>query len=171
MDKKDTYRIYSENHYSKTDTESHNKAAGRANRDRNYITETIQHLKGLKFPAYKANMIEFLRQNSAPEKSKSLVRILNDTRSYTGLYQVKKALEQNSPEAKQEFQITDETRRNLETRHVDSSHKRKDYTEVPATATKEYVCQLCGKTFQTRDDLVHHQEFEFKDTKSDRRAK
>ena len=34
------------------------------------------------------------------------------------------------------------------------------YPTDPATAMKEYVCDLCGKTFQTRDDLIHHQEFE-----------
>ena len=43
---------------------------------------------------------------------------------------------------------------------VDTSHKRKDNPEVPAATTKEYLCQLCGKSFQTRDDLVHHQQFE-----------
>jgi hypothetical protein len=32
--------------------------------------------------------------------------------SYPSLYQVKKPLEQNNPEAKQEFQIIDETRKN-----------------------------------------------------------
>lgn len=92
----------------------------------------------------------------------SLVRILNDEKLYPNLYQVKKALEQNNPQAKQANQITDETRKNLETPSVDSSHRRKDYTEVPATATKNYVSEFCGKSFQARDDLIHHQEFEFK---------
>jgi hypothetical protein len=144
MDKKSTYKIHSSRHYSKIDTESLNKAVEKANKDRNFISNTVDLLKGLKFPAYKKDMIEFLRQTSAPNKSMSLVRILNDEKLYPNLYQVKKALEQNNPQAKQANQITDETRKNLETPSVDSSHRRKDYTEVPATATKNYVCEFCG---------------------------
>ena len=35
-----------------------------------------------------------------------------------------------------------------------------DYPEVTPTAMSEYICTMCGKSFQTRDDLVHHQDFE-----------
>ena len=52
--------------------------------------------------------------------------------------------------------------RNLPVHKVNPTHKRKDYPEVAATAIKEYVCELCGKTFQTPYDLTHHQQFEFK---------
>jgi hypothetical protein len=107
-------------------------------------------------------MIEFMRQTSAAEKNTSLVRSLTDSKLYHSLYQVKKALEQNNPEAKQDNQILDQTRKNLTVPKVNSSHRRKDYPEVPATATKDYICNLCGKSFLTRDDLLHHQEFEFK---------
>jgi hypothetical protein len=48
---------------------------------------------------------------------------------------------------------------NLKVEQVDPAHKRKDYPEVPATATKEYICDLCGKSYQSRDDLIHHQKF------------
>ncbi|HEY7082053.1 MAG TPA: hypothetical protein VH500_20365, partial [Nitrososphaeraceae archaeon] len=92
----------------------------------------------------------------------SLFQSLTDDRLYKDLYHVRKALEQNNPDAKQDNQISDTTRKNLTVSKVDSSHKRKDYSQVPATAPKEFVCQLCGKTFQTRDDLVHHQQFESK---------
>jgi hypothetical protein len=51
---------------------------------------------------------------------------------------------------------------NLEVEQVDPAHKRKDYPQVPETATKEYICDLCGKSYQSRDDLIHHQEFESK---------
>jgi hypothetical protein len=59
--------------------------------------------------------------------------------------------------------MSDTTRKNLVVEKADSSHKRKDYPQVPATAPKDYVCQLCGKSFQTRDDLIHHQQFESKE--------
>jgi hypothetical protein len=48
---------------------------------------------------------------------------------------------------------------------VDPTHKRKDYTEIQATATKNYICDMCGKSFQTRDDLIHLEQFEFRDKK------
>lgn len=162
MDKKDAYEIHSERHYSRTDTDSLNKAVEKASEDRNFVTNTVDQLKGLKLPAYKKDMIEFMRQTSVAEKNMSLVRTLTDGKLYHSLYQVKRALEQENPHAKQANEITDETRKNLEVANVDSSHRRKDYTEVPATATKNYVCELCGKSFQARDDLIHHQEFEFK---------
>jgi hypothetical protein len=81
---------------------------------------------------------------------------------------VTKAFEQNNPSNKQENQITDQTRTNLDVHKVNPTHKRKDYPEVPATATKDYTCDLCGKTYQTPDDLVHHQEFESKGRSSSR---
>jgi hypothetical protein len=162
MDKKDAHRIYSARHNSKVNSGLINKGIEKASKDRNFLSETIDQLRGLKFPAYKKDMIEFMRQTSAAEKNMSLVRSLTDSKSYHSLYQVKKALEQNNPEAKQDNQISDQTRKNLTVPKVNSSHRRKDYPEVPATATKDYICNLCGKSFLTRDDLVHHQEFEFK---------
>ncbi len=162
MDKKDAYEIHSERHYSRTDTDSLNKAVEKASEDRNFVTNTLAQLKGLKFPAYKKDMIEFMRQTSVAEKNMSLVRTLTEGKLYHSLYQVKKALEQENQDAKQANEITDETRKNLEVASVNSSHRRKDYTEVPATATKNYVCELCGKSFLAKDDLIHHQEFEFK---------
>ena len=82
---------------------------------------------------------------------------------YRDQYHIRKAFEQNNSSTKQENQITDKTRTNLDVPKVDPTHKRKDYPEVPATATKDYICDLCGKTYQTPDDLVHHQEFESKE--------
>lgn len=87
---------------------------------------------------------------------------LNGTTLYRDQYYIQKALEQYNPEAKKENQITDQTRTTLKVKPVDPSHKRKDYTEVQATAPKDYVCELCGKSSLTRDDLIHHQEFESK---------
>ena len=75
---------------------------------------------------------------------------------------LRRQLNKTTRKTKQDNQITDETRTNLEVEKVNSTHKRKDYPQVPATATKEYICDLCGKSYQSRDDLIHHQEFESK---------
>jgi hypothetical protein len=78
-------------------------------------------------------------------------------------YDVKQALEQENSELKQKNQISDSTRENLEVQHADENQKRKDYPETPATAMKNYICSFCGKDFQSKDQLIKHQEFEFKD--------
>jgi hypothetical protein len=157
-----TSKIESEKHVSNVDSDSVNKAVERASRDRNFILNAVEQLNGLKFPVYKAQIMDFLKKGSANDELLSLFETLNGTIVYRDQYHVKKAIEQNNSQAKQESQITDETRTNLEVPKVNPTHKRKDYSEVPATAMKEYVCELCGKTFQTPDDLNHHQQFEFK---------
>jgi hypothetical protein len=50
----------------------------------------------------------------------------------------------------------------LKVQHPDQTQKRKDYPETPATAMKNYICNFCGKDFQSKDQLTKHQEFEFK---------
>jgi hypothetical protein len=158
--------VESERHLPTVDSNSINKAVERAGKDRDFILNAVQQLSELKFPAYKHQIIDFLKKNSANSQLLALFESLNGTILYRDQYHIKKAFEQNNPEAKQEHQISDEKRTNLEVKKIDPSHKRKDYSEVPATAIREYVCDLCGKTFQTRDDLIHHQKFEFKDKPS-----
>jgi hypothetical protein len=163
MDRKNSSsNIDSEEHISTINSDSVNKAVERASKDRNFILFAVEQLSGLKFPVYKAQIMDFLKKSSANQEMISLFETLNGTIAYRDRYHVKKAIEQNNSQAKQDNQITDETRTNLDVKKVNPAHKRKDYPEVPATAMKEYVCDLCGKTFQARDDLIHHQEFEFK---------
>jgi hypothetical protein len=155
-------RIESVRHLSTVDTESVNESIERASKDRTFISNAVDQLEGLRFPAYKVELIDYVKKKSSQNDVISLFQSLTDDRLYKDLYHVRKALEQNNPDAKQDNQISDTTRKNLTVSKVDPSHKRKDYSQVPATAPKEFVCQLCGKTFQTRDDLVHHQQFESK---------
>ena len=155
-------KIEAERHIPTVNSNSINQAVERASKDRNFISKALEQLGGLKFPAYKRQLIEHLKNNSADSETLALFESLNATMLYRDHYQVKKAFEQNNPEAKNEHQMSDKTRTNLDVKKVDPANKRKDYPEVPATAMKEYVCDLCGKTFQARDDLIHHQEFEFK---------
>jgi hypothetical protein len=163
MDRKNlSSEIDSKEHISSIDSDSVNKAVERASKDRNFILYAVKQLTGLKFPVYKAQIMDFVRKNSTNDELLFLFETLNGTIVYHDQYHVKKALEQNNSKAKQDNQITDETRTNLEAEKINPAHKRKDYPEVPATALKEYVCELCGKTFQTPDDLTHHQQFEGK---------
>ena len=79
-------------------------------------------------------------------------------------YEVNQGLEQENSESKQQHQISDNTRKHLEVQRLDQTQKRKDYHETPATAMKNYICDFCGKEFQSKDQLTKHQIFEFKDT-------
>jgi hypothetical protein len=171
MDSNDSSdKIDSERHIPTVDSDSVNKAVERSRIDKNFISNAVEQLGGLKFPAYGSQIIDYLRKNSADDEVLALYLSLNDTMLYRDQYQITKAFEQNNPSTKQENQITDQTRTNLDVPKVDPTHKRKDYPEVPATATKEYICDLCGKTYQTPDDLVHHQEFESKGRSKSRNA-
>ncbi len=98
----------------------------------------VEQLKGLKFPTYGSQIIEYVRKNSANDEVLALYLSLNDTTLYRDQYHVTKAFEQNNPSTKQENQMTDETRTNLEVEKVNPTHKRKDYPEVAATAMNLY---------------------------------
>src|SRR6266540_5181920 len=147
--------VRSVKHISKLNTKSINKAVEKVSKDRDFISNAVKKLDGLKFPAYKYQIVDFLNKNSTKNETLALFESLNGTILYRDQYHVKKAFEQNNPEAKQESQITDKTRTNLRVKQVNPAHKRKDYPEVQATAPKNYVCELCSKPFLTRDDLIH----------------
>jgi hypothetical protein len=159
----DPQEVHSERHVAELNAKPINQAVEKASKDRNFIIKAVEQLDGLEFPAYKHQIIIYLKKKSANSDTLALYESLSGTMLYRDQYHIKTALEQNNPEAKQENQITDQTRTNLNVEPVNPTHKRKDYTEVQATAPKNYICDMCGKSFQSRDDLVHHQEFEFKD--------
>lgn len=81
--------IRSGKHVSTIDTESINKAIEKASKDRNFISYAVDQLKGLNFPAYKAQMIDFVKMKSANKDVTSLFESLNDSSLYQDLYQVK----------------------------------------------------------------------------------
>lgn len=137
-------------------------AVNKASRDADFISQTVEKLDGLEFPAYKHQILAFIEGKSSDKNVIGLLKSLNDSILFQDKYDVKQGLEQENAELKQQYQISDQTRQNLEVEHADPSQKRKDYPEVPATAMKNYICNFCGKDFQSRDQLVKHQEFELK---------
>lgn len=142
--------------------ESVHNAVKRASKDPNFISKVVEQLDTMIFPASKHQILSFV-QNKSDENAIGLLKSLNDTVLFRDKYDVKQALEQENSELKQKNQISDSTRENLEVQHADENQKRKDYPETPATAMKNYICSFCGKDFQSKDQLIKHQEFEFKD--------
>ena len=143
--------------------ESVHNAVKKASKDPNLISQVVEQLDTMQFPAYRHQILSFIQNKSSDEIVIGLLKSLNDTVMFRDKYDVKQGLEQENSELKQKNQISDNTRENLEVQHADENHKRKDYPETPATAMKNYICSFCGKDFQSKDQLTKHQEFEFKD--------
>lgn len=156
-------KIENVRHEAKGNRQSIHKAVNKASNDANFISQVVEQLDTIKFPAYKSQILSYIQDKSSDENILGLLRSLNDTVLFRNKYDVKKGLEQENSKLKQQNQISDNTRTNLEVQHPDQTQKRKDYPETPATAMKNYICSFCGKDFQSKDQLTKHQEFEFKD--------
>ena len=150
-------------HKAEDNHESLHKAVKKASNDSTFISQVVEQLDTLKFPAYKHQILNFIQNRSSDNNVIGLLNSLNDTVLFRDKYDVKQGLEQENSESKQKYQISDNTRKNLEVQHPDQTQKRKDYRETPATAMKNYTCSFCGKDFQSKDQLTKHQQFEFKD--------
>ena len=155
-------KIESVSHTAEKDHQSVHNAMNKASKDSNFISHVVEQLDTLKFPAYKLQILAFIQNKSSDENVIGLLRSLNDTVLFQDKYDVKQGLEQENSELKQQNQISDNTRKNLEVQPQDKNQKRKDYPETPASAMKNYICNFCGKDFQSKDQLTKHQEFEFK---------
>jgi hypothetical protein len=168
--------VSSARHKSYYNTESINRALERAIKDDKFVTNAIKLLNGIHFPVFKNNIVDYVRSITTTDTDMiSLFESLDGYIKFKDAYHVQKALEENIPAKKKEYQITDKTReqpvvRTRNTTTADKSIKereavnkyeeRKDYPEVTPTAMSDFICSMCGKSFQNQDDLVHHRQFE-----------
>jgi len=173
---KDTHKdtIESVQHSSVYDTHAMNKAIEKASRDPNFINKSVQILKEMEFPSYKANILNHVKRSTNESDVLSLFESLDGYIEYKDQYHVQKALEENSSEKKITNQISESTRHHPEVRThnktidqsikhteaVDKSEERNDYPEVPPSAMSNFVCDKCGKIFQNQNDLLQHKRFE-----------
>jgi hypothetical protein len=162
-------------HKSKFDTGSINHAIERAINDEGFVSDAIKCIESLEFPAYKNDILHHLKKNKNSDRDIiSLFESIDGYIQYKDLYHIRKSLEQNIPKKKLNNQISDQKRQNPDVRiretrsnkstkdreAVNLSEERKDYPEVTPTAMSVFICSMCGKEFQNRDDLVHHKQFE-----------
>jgi hypothetical protein len=168
--------VNSTGHKSTYDTDSINHALERAIKDDAFISNTIKLLNGMQFPAFKNNVVDYVRSVTTDKDMISLFESLDGYIKFKDPYHVQKALEENIPAKKKEYQITDKTRERpvvrthnnttttdksiKEREAVNKYEERKDYPEVPPTAMSTFKCSVCGKSFENQDDLVHHVQFE-----------
>ncbi|CAN5467075.1 hypothetical protein BH18THE1_BH18THE1_12950 [soil metagenome] len=155
-------KVHSTQHMVERDSASVHAAVEEASKDRNFIERSMHEIEGLQFPVYKYQILDYTKGRSVDRKTIALFESLNGTMQNHDRFHLKKSLEQENSAAKQEYQISDKTRKGLQVEKIDRRQKRKDYPETPASAMKNYICSFCGKEFQSRDQLKDHQEFELK---------
>ena len=158
-----------------------NRAIEKAARNPDFVNHAVAQLAGFKFPAFKHNIIEYVKSINADaeeeEEKEDVVALFESLNGYIQFhdqYHVQKALEENVPAKKKDYQISDKTREDPDVRirqttadasikdreAVNEREERKDYPEVTPTAMADFVCDRCGKQFQNQQDLVHHRQFE-----------
>jgi hypothetical protein len=154
-----------------------NRAIEKAANDPDFVNRAVAQLAGFAFPAFKHNIIDYVKGMNADEKEEDVVALFESLNGYIQFrdqYHVQKALEENVPEKKKDYQISDKTRETPDARTrqttADSSIKdreavneredRKDYPQVTPTAMSNFICNTCGKEFQNQQDLIHHKQFE-----------
>jgi hypothetical protein len=151
-----------------------NQAIERAIKDEKFLNDALKSIESMKFPAYKNDIIHYLKNKTNDEGIILLFESLDGYIHYKDLYHIRKSIEQSIPEKKLENQIDNQKRQNPDVRiretrsnqsvkereAVNPSEERKDYPEVTPTAMSVFVCSMCGKPFQNQDDLVRHRHFE-----------
>lgn len=156
------------------DSKEINRAIEKANSDPDFVDHAVGQLGGLRFPAFKHNILEYAKSINTDRDVVALFESLNGYMEFRDQYHVAKALQENVIAKKKEFQISDEKREspNVRTRQTtadasikereaaNASEERKDYPEVTPTAMSDFICHRCGKPFQNQQDLIHHQQFE-----------
>ena len=166
------------------DTNRINKAVEKASRDANFLSHAASLLAEMQFPTYKNNILEYVNKVTTDTKI-ILFKNLDGYIRFKDLYHVKKALEENNPEKKQTYQLSDETRESpnvrtqdvtidISTREgesVNMKEERKDYPEVTPGAISNFICNTCAKPFQNQNDLVIHQHFERGEETRDKRGR
>lgn len=153
-----------------------NRAIEKAARNPDFVNRALAQLAGLRFPAFKNNIVDHVKSTNM-DKEEDIVALfesLDGYIEYRDEYHVQKAIEENVPAKKKDYQITDSTRESPDVRirqtgadgsikdreAVSEREERKDYPEVTPTAMSNFVCDKCGKQFQNQQDLLRHKEFE-----------
>lgn len=166
--------VSSSKHDPKYDTNNINKAVEKGSRDANFLSHAASLLDKMQFPAFKNNILDYINKATTDTNVIALFESLDGYIKFRDVYHVQKALEENNPEKKQTYQISNETREGPNTRTRDvtiessirereptnANEERKDYPEVTPAAMTNFICNICGKPFQNQNDLVNHQRFE-----------
>jgi hypothetical protein len=157
-----------------------NRAIERAARDPDFVNHAVAQLTDLSFPAFKHSILDYIRSINKSQEGKkeedvlALFESLDGYIQFRDQYHVQKAFEENNPNKKKDYQLTDRKRESPDVKirstsaetsiknreAVNESEERKDYPEVTPTAMTNFICDTCHKQFQNQQDLLHHKQFE-----------
>src|SRR5919202_249670 len=87
---------------------SSNRSVEKASRDDNFITNAVNSIKEMQFPAYKKDIVEYAKKKTGTNSDITLLfESLNGYVEFKDPYHVQKALEETNPEKKKANQISD----------------------------------------------------------------
>ena len=89
-----------------------NRAVEKAARNPEFVNRALAQLAGLRFPAFKNNIIDHVKSINTHDEEDvvSLFESLDGYIQYRDKYHVRKAFEENIPAKKRDYEITDNTR-------------------------------------------------------------
>jgi hypothetical protein len=151
-------------HIATADASRINRAIENGVKRPSFIDSSLGLLRDFRFPAFKHAIIDHAKQKSAPDGVLALFEGLDGYIEYRDLYHLRKSLEENNPEKKMRYQLSESTRTGQDLRKrsagVGTNEERREYPEVSPTAASDFICDRCGKAFQNQQDMLKHQQFE-----------
>jgi hypothetical protein len=162
----DETRIYSSYHPSQFDKALLNEAIQKAIEDKDFMNASLNLLKNAKFPIYKNKIIEHVQEWTNDKLTIALFQTLSDTLEYKNMEQIRNIFFGNIPakNSPSRTKSTEELNVNPLTTKPNQKSPTSDNNESVSDDTmREYICNKCGKSFLTREDLHIHEKFEMKD--------
>ena len=104
-------KIEAVRHNPQDNHESLHNAVNKASSDSHFISQVVEQLDALKFPAYKHQILSFIQSRSSDNNVIGLLNSLNNAVLFRDKYDVKQGLEQQNSESKQQYQISEITRK------------------------------------------------------------
>jgi hypothetical protein len=162
----DETRVYSSYHPSQFDRALLNEAIQKAIEDKDFMNSSLNLLTDAKFPIYKNKIIEHVQQLTNDKLTIALFQTLSDTLEYKNIEQIRNIFLGNIPAKNSPSRTKSAEELNvnpLTTKPNQKSPKSDNNESISDDTMREYICNKCGKSFLTGEDLHIHQKFEMKD--------
>lgn len=161
-----------------------NDSVGRAIADQDFVERVIELLKGMEFPAFKQEILDYVTEaNMSEDQVLSVLNTLSGYNAYRELNQVREAIEVNRPRTRHHGNDSPDTfptqgqgehAAEVERSRYESTPTRKHVSETKVNVAPDRnqgavmaqnprsaaVCDLCGATFATANQLVQHKKEE-----------
>lgn len=159
----DETRVNYSYHNSQLNSALLNEAIQKAIKDKDFINSSLNLLKNVKFPIYKFKIIEHVQKLTNDKITIALFSTLSDSLEYKNIEQIRNIFQSNIPAKNSPSRTKNPAELNvnpLTTKQNQISLKSDRNDSLSDDAMREYICNKCGKSFLTREDLHIHQKFE-----------